>query len=1219
MWVDDCLASGLFDCVAALPAAHSARKELDAFLARENKRLPVTQSVKVAFLERITERYFSIATAAIRRADPNHLVLGCRFAGLQGAHEVVWKTAGRHCDVITFNCYPWVDIDSGDVMAGDGMRDVHFGDAVSERYSWSQKPFIITEWSFQALDSGLPCKHGAGQRFRTQSERMQAAGFFLRAMIASSQIVGHSYFMWVDEPYWGICRELPEDSNYGLLNEKDEPYPITGVFANFSQKGDAAGKTARGLVPLSGITGHNGSSSGVGKPKDHHLRPSLQAFTGSFVRRRNEYVLRNRLGFELKGRIGGRLMFDSVSLRGVDIGSWNAMLQYEKDGKPVWQDTEKVTDVQWNAAGGVLTLRSEGGSDDVRFAITHEITMEMDKPRFLARCIKVENVGGSSLEPRKVYFRQYAPYAAKTEKEERVPNLWKGSKRVAWNDPATGRIWGGWTNANDADSFFDYYIDPRSNSVHPDAGFKLWARTGQSLTLSSGAAYVPPENCTWMVAEADAPVAHVDPFIGTAGTGHTYPGATRPFGLVQPSPDTGYGDWQHCSGYRWEDAAILGFSQTHLNGTGCSDLGDFLLLPFTGAQWADEPYGMKDCETETAWPGYYSVVLTNFGVKAEITAAKRVAFHRWTFPVDEPVQVLLDMQYGVVERSKDVLYTHVVSSSVEFGEDGRSLSGGNVLSAWLKREAYFALEFNRKWKSFRVLPPRDAREKAKRIVFAFDPPPDGVIEAKIAVSTVDAAGAKGNLAADGGMSFEDCRVVAAKEWNNLLARADVCEADAESRKIFKTGLYHLFSQPNDLADADGRYRGADGKVAMAVDGHYYSGFSLWDTFRAAHPLYTILAPERVNGFVNSMLAQYRAVGYLPVIPYFGCETFCMIGNHSVPVIVDAYLKGFRGFDAHEAFVSVTNSLTVLHPGKPKEDWSYYDRLGYYPCDIIKGESVSRTLECAYDDSCAARFAAAVGENGVAAFFAKRSGNWRNVFDAGKTLFVRGRDLRGNWRWMFDPRRIGGGGNWMPYDCTEGNAWQYTWHVLHDPAGLAMAFGGAKRFGERLDAFFSDAGCAAGAEDCPDASGNYGQYAHGNEPSHHVAYLYNWSDRPWMVCERVREIAKRFYSAEKDGICGNDDCGQMDAWYVFAALGFYPVDPCGGEYVFGAPLFPRTEVRLPERRRLTVLASNPSDSNMYVRAVFLNGKAIRDRFVRHSELMGGGELVFEMSDVPPEKR
>lgn len=1181
------LACGLYDCVAKLPKDHSARQALDRYIGG----LGTGRDVKVGFLRLAAERYFSVAAAAIRRADPNHMVLGCRFAGLNGAHEEVWKAAGRHCDVVSFNCYPWVDLDRNDVMAGEAMRNLRFEDAVAERHAWTKKPFMVTEWSFPALDSGLPCMHGAGQRFRTQDERSRATELFLRAMASSGTVVGHSYFMWVDEPYFGIREALPEDSNYGLLNENDEPYPVVDVFARVLKDGNVAPAAKRAVDSV--------------KAADGAMPPKAQTEGCVFSRVGDSYSLRNRNGLELCGRIGGKMMFDKVSLRGVEIGSWNAMLAFKSDGRTHWQDTSKVVDVKWDPTSAVLALCAEGGSGVSRFSISHEISLYGDRPCFLARCVKVSNAGDAPLELKTVYFRQYAPYAAATEKEKTVPHLWKDPKRVAWNDPATGRRWGGWTDAADADIFL-YYIDPNAKSVHPDAGFNAEGRI-----LAPGEGYVPAADRLWMVAEADAPVAHVDPFIGTAGTGHTYPGPTRPFGMVQPGPDTGYGDWQHCSGYRWEDGKILGFSQTHLSGTGCSDLGDFLLLPFTGRLPPGEPGGIKNPDTETAWPGYYSVELTNFGVRAEITSGKRVAFHRWTFPKDRPAQVMLDLQYGAVERSKDVINTHVVSSSIDFGKDRKSVSGGNVLSAWLNREAHFALAFGRRWKSYRVLPKRDPREKAKRVVFTFDPPPDGVLEARIAVSTVDAKGARANLAAEIGMSFEECRRAAAAEWNSLLARADIGGADDGSRRIFKTGLYHLFTQPNDLADVDGRYRGADGKVSKSPDGSYYSGFSLWDTFRAAHPLYTILAPERVDGFVNSMLAQYRAVGYLPVIPYFGCETFCMIGNHSVPVIVDAYLKGFRGFDARLAFEAVTNSLTVTHPGKLKEDWAYYDRLGYYPYDKIKGEGVSRTMECAYDDSCAARFAAALGEKDSEAFFAKRSGNWRNVFDAGKTLLVRGRDIRGNWRTPFDPRRIGGGGDWMPYDCTEANAWQYTWHVLHDPAGLAAAFGGAKRFRERLDMFFTDAGRAAGSEDCPDALGNYGQYAHGNEPSHHIAYLYNWTDRPWIAGERVSDIAKRFYSTKKDGICGNDDCGQMDAWYIFAALGFYPVDPCGGRYAIGAPLFPRTELRLPGGRKFTVLANSPSGSRCRVKSAFLDGKPVKDRTVPHDAVVRGGELVFEL--------
>ena len=1194
------LECGLFDQVASLPAGHSARQALDAFLSGRGEALPdVSRETKLAFLRQAAERYFSVAAAAIRAADPNHLVMGCRFAGVNGAHAAVWEAAGRHCDVVTFNCYPWVDLDRNVALTEEERPDELLSSAIAQRAKWAQKPLLVTEWSFLALDSGLPCRHGAGQRFRTQKERTRAAAIAARTFLNSPAMVGDTFFMWVDEPYWGIRPELPEDGNYGLVDENDNPYPLTEMFARLRSNGDAA---RRAGLPLPRPARPAQSAGEV--MKEYGFSPVA---AGAFVRSGDDYTLTTRAGLVLAGRIGGRRIFDKVSLRGVEIGSWNSMLRFSDGQRPHWWDTAQVTSVSWDDVRGALTVEAVAGSGSRSFALTQEIVPDAATPRFLARFVSCANRGTEPLCVEALYFRQYAPYALETVSDEIVPHLWKAPKRAAWIERSGARRWGGFTSAADVD-IFRYYTDAAAGSVHPDAGFRPGA---PSRTLAPGAVYVPAANSAWMVAEADAALAAVDPFIGTSGTGHTTPAAMRPSGLVQPGPDTGYGDWGHCSGYRWEDMKILGFSQTHLSGTGCSDLGDFLLLPFTGALPSGEPAGVKDPSTEAAEPGYYSVALTNFGVRAEITAAKRVAFHRWTFPKNTPAQVLLDLQYGAVEGRKDALHTHVVSSRLDFGPDGRSLSGGNVLSAWLRRHAYFALRFDRPWQSYKILPKRDSREKADRVLFTFAPPPGGVLEARIAVSTADAAGARRNLAAEGGQTFDACRTGAAAEWNELLARADVPGADAKTRTVFKTSLYHLLAHPSDIADADGRYRGADGRIATATDGHYYTGLSLWDTFRAAHPLYTLLTPERVDGYVSSMIAQFRAVGYLPVIPYFGCETFCMIGNHAVPVVVDAYLKGFRGFDAREAFAAVTNSLTVTHPGKLKEDWELYNRLGYYPFDIIKGEGVSRTLECAYDDSCAARMAAALGEQEAERFFSARASNWRNVFDP-SLMLVRGRDSKGAWRDPFDPRRIGGGGDWMPYDCTEGNAWQYTWHVLHAPADLAAAFGGKAEFARRLDMLFSDTRRAAGAEDCPDASGNYGQYAHGNEPSHHIAFLYNWAGRPDRTVGHVREIARRFYSTEKDGICGNDDCGQMGAWYVFAALGFYPVDPCGGDYTLGAPIVPRVDIRVPGRPALAVLCRDIKGNGPLRRTAAWNGKAISGFHVRHADIVKGGELVFEIS-------
>ena len=458
MWEDDALAGGLFGCVVALPPEHSARKALDEFLGGGSRgRSPShAKEAKVAFLSLVAERYFSVATAAIRRADPNHLILGCRFAGFKGAHEVVWRAAGRYCDIVTFNCYPWVDLDSGDVMAGTALRNMRFDDALAERCSWTQKPFMVTEWSFPALDSGLPCLHGAGQRFRTQHERTRATEVFLRAMIASKPIVGHSYFMWVDEPYWGIRKDLPEDSNYGLLSEDDEPYPLVEVFSR--------------------------------------MRPSV------FSRSGDEYSLKNHGGMELHGHIGGKQMIDAVSLCGAEIGSWNAMLQFEDCGKAIWRETEKVVDVDWDAVRRMLTIRAEGGVGDIRFVVTHEMEMDGDRPCFLVRCAKIENIGRDDLKLERIYFRQYAPYAMATVNKAQVPSLWKEPKRAEWNDPATGRRWGLWTNAKDADRFFRYYVSSKDGSVHPDAGFK----PHESVVIAPGAVYVPPRDCSWAMAEADS-------------------------------------------------------------------------------------------------------------------------------------------------------------------------------------------------------------------------------------------------------------------------------------------------------------------------------------------------------------------------------------------------------------------------------------------------------------------------------------------------------------------------------------------------------------------------------------------------------------------------------------------------------------------------------------------------------------------------------------------
>ena len=714
------------------------------------------------------------------------------------------------------------------------------------------------------------------------------------------------------------------------------------------------------------------------------------------------------------------------------------------------------------------------------------------------------------------------------------------------------------------------------------------------------------------MAFAADPLDAVDTLIGSSYRGHTFPGATCPFSLVQVSPDTGLCDWDHCSGYVWEDPCIYGFSQTHLSGTGCPDLEDVRLLPFTDDFLSPDPRTWrlaKDFRTEQGRPGFYMVALTNAGVKVELTATPRVGVHRYTYSAGKPVKLLVDLQWVNASDMSGA----VVAFSNRLDAAQNAIVGGRRTHAWLRRSVFWKVVFDRPWTSARLLPKSDPQEKGERWVLEFAP--GAPLVAKAAISTVDEEGAAKNYAVEAeGKSFEEIRDAARTRWYTLLGRFEVPDATDEQRTTFYTALYHLFIQPNDIADIDGRYRGGDAKVATAKDGAYYSGFSLWDTFRAAHPFYTIAVPERVNGFVNSMLCHYRALGFLPVGPHFGWESYYMIGNHSVPVIVDAYKKGFRGFDVDLAFEAVTNSLTVTHADpfgrrKIKEDWHLYDRHGYYPYDKIIGESVSRTLECSFDDWCAAEFCQALAR-GDEAFFRRRANYWKNVFDQ-ENGFMRGKDSDGRWRFSFNPFRFGGYDADTAYDYTEGNAFQYTWHVLHDPKGLIEAMGGRPSFVQKLNFLFVQPERIDGMGFVGDVTGLIGQYAHGNEPSHHVAYLYTLAGHPRRTADLVRNVCERFYGAKPSGLCGNDDCGQMSAWYVFAAMGFYPFNPCGGDYVLGAPQLPEVRVALPGGKTFRVVARNLSRLNKYVESVKLNGNTLEGAVIRHADIAAGGEIVFEM--------
>lgn len=698
---------------------------------------------------------------------------------------------------------------------------------------------------------------------------------------------------------------------------------------------------------------------------------------------------------------------------------------------------------------------------------------------------------------------------------------------------------------------------------------------------------------------------YVNPLVGNADNGHTFPGACVPFGLIQVSPESGVGSWRYCSGYNYDDDFIDGFTQTHLNGTGVPDLGDVLLQPFCNGLLPDSTYRSRyDKENQVASAGYYSVRLTDARVNVELTATARTSFHRYTFKDGNP-RILLDLQRGLV-NSVDEVRTHVLDAQLAMLDD-YTIVGNNEVRAWVRRKYFFVIKFDKPYKVKEKLPMRRG-EKGKRLILSFDGGKDAVVQAKVAISTVSTAGALASLEKENpDWDFDKVRQGATGLWNELLSRVWI--GGTEKEKVnFYTSLYHLFIQPSNIADLDGKYRGADDKVHTSSMGMYYSTFSLWDTYRAAHPLYTILAPERVDGMVRTMIEHYKVQGVLPIWTLWGKENNCMIANHAIPIIADAFLKGFRGFDISEAYAAVKASSTVSHK---KSDWEVYDKYGYYPYDIIKTESVSRTLESGYDDYCVSQMAKALGKVEDYNYFKKRSAYYKNLLDP-QTKLMRGRDSKGNWRTPFNSfllsHAASSGG-----DYTEGNAWQYTWHVQHDVQGLIDLMGGNEIFVEKLDSLFMGNEHNEGEGAVLDVTGLIGQYAHGNEPSHHVAYLYSLAGRRDRTQELVREIIDRFYLPKPDGLCGNDDCGQMSAWYLFSAMGFYPVNPVGGEYILGAPQIEKVELRLPGDKSFTIEARGLSKANKYVKSVSLNGNLIEGISIHHEDIMKGGKLVFTMTD------
>jgi len=709
-----------------------------------------------------------------------------------------------------------------------------------------------------------------------------------------------------------------------------------------------------------------------------------------------------------------------------------------------------------------------------------------------------------------------------------------------------------------------------------------------------------------------APADYVNPFIGTAEHGHVYPGATVPFGMVQLSPDTRITTWDGCSGYHYSDNSLYGFSHNHLTGTGCPDLGNILLIPTVGElkmSPGEEPgkgYRTRfSHDQEEAHPGYYRVYLPDYKVKVELTATTRVGLHRYTFPESAAAHIILDLWHGVDNEPTE---TQVVL------EDDHTVSGFRRSAGWGGSKVfYFVAEFSRSFDAAVIqqdkqdIVAKQAQGRDLKVHFDFRAKAGEMVLGRVALSTVSVDGARKNLRAEvPKWDFDKTAQAARRQWNQLLGVAQVETKDKAVKEAFYTSVYHAHVAPTILSDVDGQFRGPDEKIHQAEGFDYYTEISLWDTFRAEQPLMTFTQPQRVNGLVKTMLAHYKIYGQgtLPVWPEGGKETWCMIGNHAIPVILDAYNKGFRDWDANEALAAMISSVE-----KDREQLDDYRRLGYIPSGKDK-QSVAKVLEYAYDDACIARFAMALGKTDVAEKYAKRAQNWQNVFDA-TTGFMRGRTADGQWLSPFDPNRI------SPDEYTEANAWQYTFFVPHDVPGLVAKLGGDESFAAKLDDLFETK--AKIPNPLVDVTGLIGMYAHGNEPCHHVAYLYNYAGQPWKTQARARQVASQLYNNTPGGLCGNDDCGQMSAWYAFTTLGFYPVDPASGVYVISSPLVDKVTLKLNrpyyKGGEFTVVAKHNSPANVYIQSATLNGQPFTRSWITHEEIAAGGKLVLNMGSSP----
>jgi predicted alpha-1,2-mannosidase len=691
---------------------------------------------------------------------------------------------------------------------------------------------------------------------------------------------------------------------------------------------------------------------------------------------------------------------------------------------------------------------------------------------------------------------------------------------------------------------------------------------------------------------------YVDPFIGTSGTGHVAPGATVPFGMVFPGPDNADRGWSYSAGYQHGNPRILGFSNTRQSGAGIPELGDVLLQPRSGTGWTARTQDFSARKSdEDARPGWYSVRLNELGIRVELTATPKVALQRYHLDRPGRVQVLVDLQHGLNFAEQPA----VTAAQVADRPDG--LQGTLHRKNWVERQVSFVVQFSHPVLAREVLPAKPG-EKAPRMLLTFDLGGERILDARVALSTVDEAGALANLQTAAGLHFESARVAADEAWNALLGRIRI-NADTRTKRLFYSALYRTLQHPSEIADADGRVRGPRGQILQAPNGQYYSTLSLWDTFRASHPLFTLIVPERVPGFVNTMLAHHRQMGWLPLWTAWGRETYCMIGNPSLPVIADALVKGFAAdgvIDARAALTAMIETSTRDRHDAPEwaqQGWRVLDRYGYLPFDVQKGESVSKTAELGYGDAAVAQVARLMDQPEIAQRFSTRSRSWLRLFDD-QTRTLRGKDSQGQWRTPFDPVMATSPLK-NPGDYTEANAWQYTaTPALHDALGFRDRLGGPQALERWLDRFFSLP--VPNPDKHLGQEALIGQYAHGNEPSHHITWLYALTDAPHKGQALRRRIIRRFYGTGPAGLMGNDDVGQMSAWLVFAMLGFYPAEPFSGRYTLGQPMLESARIQLPGGRELQIAGQG--------RSANFNGERIASHQIAHALLVRGGVLRFD---------